>query len=417
MFKMQKSQKGAVLVISLIMLVLMTIVVVISMKGSHVQEQMAGNEKFHVDAMLGAETGIAEAIACMRNAQIKPSGATGDPDNCNTVDFRTKIVIVDSAGASKGAYWVEEICGPATANFNIVGSTPTVIDCKPAPSTALTAKQARIKSIGYSVSKTTGLPTPSSTLSDSLILAQYRRTAIYDGCGNNNPQYGLVSKQNIKLAGGGKKAEYIGGMYAENDFTSTGSKPIQGDITALDGSLSAIQASGYNSYCTKTCGDNKPTPISINTAEQALQNAKDDKTTITDIDCSTLSGDLKGKSYRCTNVSFKNSTDKVSIDVNAYNGTFYYMNGADTNELTINGGVDFGKDGPINIVSKAGIKFAGAGDGVGTFLTNGQFEFKGSRDFRGTITARGDIIWAGTGGYQFENVPTPGICNIQATLQ
>ena len=414
MFKMQKSQKGAVLVISLIMLVLMTIVVVISMKGSHVQEQMAGNEKFHVDAMLGAETGIAEAIACMRNAQIKPSGATGDPDNCDKVDFRTKIVIVDSAGASKGAYWVEEICGPATASFN-KGSE---IKCNLPPSITLTTKQARIKSIGYSVSTTTGLPTPSSTLSDSLILAQYRRTAIYDGCGNNNPKYGLVSKQNIKLAGGGKDATYIGGMYAEDDFTSTGSKPIQGDITALDGSLSAIQASGYNSYCTKTCGDNKPTAISINDAEQAMKNAKDDGTTITDIDCSTLSGDLGGKSYNCINVSFKNSKDKVDIgELNAYNGTLYYMNGASTNELTINGGVDFGKDGPINIVSKAGIKFAGAGDGVGTFLTDGQFTFNGSRTFKGTITAGYDILWHGNGGYQFENVPTPGICNIQATLQ
>ena len=258
--------------------------------------------------------------------------------------------------------------------------------------------------------------TPSSTLG-SAPLAEHRLNFIYDDCAGHTPSYGLLSKRTVTLNGAGT---YTTSVYGESAISAkSGGMTLNGDLTSL-GSIDE-PAKGYTgtTSCKKGggCDNDDPAPVPVKTPQQVFNgdpNTKDaNNKEITAIDCSKLSGDLKGKTYMCNPPAKKND----SIDLNAYNGTLYYMQGASSDTLDINGGQDFGIKGHLTIITTSGITFNGSGTGVGAFVTGGDFTYNGKRDFKGSIVAQGDITVNGASTFEYNDADNPAVCNIQATLQ
>src|SRR5215470_7994959 len=58
-----RRQRGAALVIGLLLLLILTLLAISSMNSASVEFVMAGNEQYHQNAFQAAETGIAQSIA------------------------------------------------------------------------------------------------------------------------------------------------------------------------------------------------------------------------------------------------------------------------------------------------------------------------------------------------------------------
>lgn len=68
-------QQGAVLIIGLIMLLLLTVIGISSIRGTGLQERMAGNARDHSLAFQAAEAGLRSAENYLSGASIKPFSA------------------------------------------------------------------------------------------------------------------------------------------------------------------------------------------------------------------------------------------------------------------------------------------------------------------------------------------------------
>jgi type IV pilus assembly protein PilX len=70
--KTKKSQQGAVLIIGLIMLLLLTIIGMSSIRGTDLQERMAGNARDHNVAFQAAEAAVRNGESYLSSATIVP---------------------------------------------------------------------------------------------------------------------------------------------------------------------------------------------------------------------------------------------------------------------------------------------------------------------------------------------------------
>ncbi|MCG5496902.1 pilus assembly PilX family protein [Ectothiorhodospira variabilis] len=83
----KSTQRGTVLVVSLIILAMATLIGVAGMNGSFIQERVAGNQKQTTEAFMAAETGMSEVLGILRDASFAHWGdseesvkAIGDHD-------------------------------------------------------------------------------------------------------------------------------------------------------------------------------------------------------------------------------------------------------------------------------------------------------------------------------------------------
>jgi type IV pilus assembly protein PilX len=65
----RRTQRGAALVVAMLLLLVLTILAISSMNSATLEFVMAGNEQFHQNAFQAAEAGIADALA---NASLNP---------------------------------------------------------------------------------------------------------------------------------------------------------------------------------------------------------------------------------------------------------------------------------------------------------------------------------------------------------
>jgi type IV pilus assembly protein PilX len=87
-----RRQRGAALVVGLLLLLILTILAISSMNSASVEFVMAGNEQYHQNAFQAAETGIAQSIvtgtynpgdATVQNVAAAVSGTTTDSYSAN----------------------------------------------------------------------------------------------------------------------------------------------------------------------------------------------------------------------------------------------------------------------------------------------------------------------------------------------
>jgi type IV pilus assembly protein PilX len=74
-----RRQRGAALVVGLLLLLILTLLAISSMNSASVEFIMAGNEQYHQNAFQAAETGIAQTLATVdfNTATVAPPPITG----------------------------------------------------------------------------------------------------------------------------------------------------------------------------------------------------------------------------------------------------------------------------------------------------------------------------------------------------
>ncbi len=104
-------QRGAALIVGLVLLMVLTLLAVSTMRTSTLELAMAGNAQFHEQATQLAETGIRDAINRINAREIVPS-----PIDTWLVDF-TEVVAAPGGGSDLGSYRI-------TINYKNCGEPP-----------------------------------------------------------------------------------------------------------------------------------------------------------------------------------------------------------------------------------------------------------------------------------------------------
>ncbi len=160
-------QRGVVLVVSLIVLLLLTITGLASIQNSALQEKMAGNSHDYEQAFLAAETALRTGetylIDNYSTINFATSGADGlydrSADNAVAVEWQYNATIwrtitsIDSAVASSPKYFIEKL--PDTTVSNTSLATDAEIE---------TESMFRITAKGYG----------KTTLSRSVVTSTYK---------------------------------------------------------------------------------------------------------------------------------------------------------------------------------------------------------------------------------------------------
>jgi len=95
------SNRGAVLFVGLILLIVMTIVGVSAMRGTALEERMTGNLKDKNDAFQAAEAGLQVALSAIADLPLPPPtgkwGNDSPTDACKIIDANTACTAYDTA--------------------------------------------------------------------------------------------------------------------------------------------------------------------------------------------------------------------------------------------------------------------------------------------------------------------------------
>lgn len=396
----RKNQKGAVLAVGLLVLLVITLIGVTGMINSNMQEEKAGNVKKEVEARLGAEAGIADAIAF-----LKKNPDTGDAWSENTpiTDWAIKDLKSQDTNLPYSVKYDVNFCADSTAG--------------PCPSAKFTpgsppSKSIKITSIGSVVSSL------STTLSQATI------SIVYNSCNTGELKYALQAKERIIFSGGGndsdEKGVIKGNIYTGSTLSGNGpsnsaanlaNETINGSVTALGGINNPDNATGKKYY--PGSDDGEPTAIDIPSAATALPGrisadlASGKLASATSIDCSTLNGDLGGKSYVCSTPATGNKALKNDF----FNGKLYFDGAAD---IDFSGGVGLGQAGkPVEIIATGDITFAGGDkDSWYTIWTDGDYRHNGGRNIYGSIRVGGTIDWNGTSNFTGDDFGEPISCTV-----
>jgi len=98
-----RSQRGAALVVGLILLMVLTLLAVSSMNSASLEYIMAGNEQYHSNAFQAAEAGIAQG---MSQGVFNPAAATQVVNGNNTAsDTYVANIVPQLGGAALPGPW------------------------------------------------------------------------------------------------------------------------------------------------------------------------------------------------------------------------------------------------------------------------------------------------------------------------
>ena len=122
-----RAQRGATLIITLVMLVLITLISVSSMRTSTMDEKMAGNARDRDKAFQAAEAAVQQCLMLIKNdtyagTPLTPAASTGTPnwelawDNTNST-----AMTVDSTGLSAQPRCMYEALGTSTGSYRVTG--------------------------------------------------------------------------------------------------------------------------------------------------------------------------------------------------------------------------------------------------------------------------------------------------------
>ena len=121
-----RTQRGMVLVICLIMLLLLTLSGLAAMRGSTLQEKMAGNSRDSEQAFLAAESALRNGELFMTTAAAVASGAFNTTGSTGLYDVATSGVPVDWQSASTNWRNSASLTGVAATPKYLVERLPEI---------------------------------------------------------------------------------------------------------------------------------------------------------------------------------------------------------------------------------------------------------------------------------------------------
>lgn len=362
--KNKQKQTGAVLIISLLLLLVASIVTVSSMRGSGMQERMVANQNQQAIALMAAETGASEFWRWISDSEV-------DWDSSDWQDS-----------------WQDEPSLPLTSTGTpIVGSAGYYwID----PSTDITWLSDRaILSVNGAAITDGG---------DLLSQTRIQLVLLKPVPGGTNPAFlaGMLAGGNIDIKG---NANFTGSAHANGDFDVTGGGSSLKDRSGFDEndnpvtiqSTVSAQANASMSGASTGAVISGASAITIPSASDYIATNKDNAGIINS--CSIPSGDLDGATYYCDgDASTSGSFSNVTILV--------------TGDMTHGGASQLGQDDSLTVlmVIVGNITVNGSNDTYGIFWADGNVRQNGSSTLGGSIVAGGDIRRNGTFTYeQYDN--------------
>lgn len=124
----RRSQRGATLIITLVMLVLITLLGVSAIRASTVDEKMAGSTRDRERALQAAEAAVRQCLSQVKNATysgvvMTPAAISANPNwevAANWSNTNSTSVSVDSALSSQPRCLVEEL-GTGSGSYRVTG--------------------------------------------------------------------------------------------------------------------------------------------------------------------------------------------------------------------------------------------------------------------------------------------------------
>lgn len=118
-------QRGAALVIGLILLMVLTLLAVAGMRSASMEFIMAGNEQYRQNAFQAAETGIEQAIA---TGIFNPANTTSNVRGnvAGGTDTWSADIVTQLSGAPQGALWGNSYNSFSTFHFEIQSAGTSV---------------------------------------------------------------------------------------------------------------------------------------------------------------------------------------------------------------------------------------------------------------------------------------------------
>ena len=351
-------QKGAVLIIGLLMLLVVTVVTLSSMQGSTVQERMTSNSNNQVIAAFAAEAGASEFLEWIIN----------NPSSWNTDDWQSEFPTTKGNVANlgnQGLFWIEDVNWIDTTDAEVNVGGAALID------------SVVVSEINYIMLLEGPVIQSDSPLSDKELF---------------DPAFtaGMLADGNIRING---SSIYTGSVHANGNFRNNGSSVLN-NWNSVDDSgntvvnVSAISAQGSAQF-SGSIGEggaiipNAP-PIPVPSALEYINQNKNNSGVIQS--CNIPSGDLEGKIYYCSG--------NLTISSGSYsNGTIMAQG-----NITHNGasGLGSSSEATIAIVSGGNITFNGSNTTYGVFWSEGNLVQNGSSVIGGGIVAGGSITRNGS---------------------
>lgn len=123
------AQRGATLIITLVMLVLITLVGVSSIRNSTADERMAGNARDRDKAFQAAEAAVQQCLAQLQSetyagTPLTPAAANATPHwevAANWSNGNSTAITVDTAGLSAQPRCMFEALGAGTGSYRVTG--------------------------------------------------------------------------------------------------------------------------------------------------------------------------------------------------------------------------------------------------------------------------------------------------------
>ncbi len=119
----RRHQRGAALVIGLILLLLLTLLAVSGMNSASLEFIMAGNEQYRANAFQAAEAGIEQSVSLGLFNPAAPQNLNGAP---NATDAWASTILPQLGGTPQPALWGNSWNSFSTYHFEIT-STGTAV--------------------------------------------------------------------------------------------------------------------------------------------------------------------------------------------------------------------------------------------------------------------------------------------------
>jgi len=121
-----RAQRGAALIIGLILLMVLTLLAVAGMNSASMEFIMAGNEQYRENAFQAAETGIEQSIATgtFNPANLAPVNVAGTV--AGGTDTWSANIVTQLGGAPQGALWGNSWNSFSTFHFEIQSTGASV---------------------------------------------------------------------------------------------------------------------------------------------------------------------------------------------------------------------------------------------------------------------------------------------------
>ena len=353
---MHKQQRGTALVVSLMLLAVMTITTVASMRGSNLQERMAGNSNQQLIALMASEAGASEFYGWLLSEHANDTLDWDDPvwQKGWLAIIPGEQDIAPNAG-SNGYYWVVQDdwgCAPDQVCVVVRGTA----------------------------------------IADDLVLASTELHVIFDrpssGGSEINPAFrrGMLSDKNITING---NSTFNGSIHANGDFSNTSGGSNLNDWTGVDENgdpvtnTSTITASGNANFGGSTNGDSSvtsnagtvPVPSAQDFITQNMNNADVIQS------CKIPSGDGRGATYYCDG--------NLTISSGSYSNVTIMASG----NIRHNGASSLGasREATIALIAGGDIRVNGSSDTYGVFWAGGNLTQNGSSTLGGSIVTGGKI--------------------------